>query len=343
MNMKSVQNSIRGKLARISTLAIVLAGAMDVAVAANPPITTAVRTLIVRVEDGTATDGSITRPTFSMGGMVIVGSDAYVTKNDVPDSNGTGWTTFYHVNDFNLPTMVVAPRTIRMKGGTNPVDLGHVNGLAYYRWPGADPLEVGSFYIPMLKAVGEDQVAQVNSQGEVTAFFKAKLGAAYKKIASITAYGNGVFIVGTADEEIADPNNSNQILKPYYTAIIDGGLFQLGHKFYVPTTLQYDVGQDIHYVPADDELLVPVWDGKGTAPTGRKNRIIVVKLGSFVNGRVYTPTRWIDLEVSASDASKFEVEGLTRDAAGTLFVASNIKSPDGSTSLDGIHKLTGQP
>ncbi|MEL1263347.1 hypothetical protein [Pseudoxanthomonas putridarboris] len=325
-------------------IAVGLMAVFGVAIAANPPITTANRTLILRVQDGSVSHNGVTRPTFSMGGLVIVGADAYVTKNDVPDDNGTGWATFYHIDNFNTPSAVVAPRTIRMKGSTAPVDMGHVNGMAYYRWPGTDPLEVGSFYIPMLKAVGDHQIAQVNNQGEITAFFKARQGAVEKKIASIAHYGGGIFIVGTGGENIADPSDANQILKPYYTAIIDGDWFELGDMFYVPTTKQFNIGQDIHYEPADDELLVPVWDGKNTVgtATGRKNRIIVVKLGNIQDGRVYAPRRWIDLTVPASDASKFEIEGLSRDAGGKLFVASNITNPAGTANIDGIHKLTGQ-
>lgn len=315
-----------------------------VAQAANPPITTAVRTLIHRVDDVAITDGTQTRSASAMNGMVIVGAtDAYLMKSDHSGSAATGWASFIHINDFNTAGPTIGEHTVRMRGSSVPYSLGHANGMAYYNTPGADGLTVGSFYVPMIKALGENQVAQINYQGEVTALFKARSGSQNKQIASIAYRGSGVWIVGTAGENIADPADANNILKPYYLATIVGDTFVLGNKFFVPTTKVFDVGQDIYYDSSADQLLVPVWDGKTTAttPTGRKNRIIVVALGTVTNGAVYTPVRWIDLTVSAADASKFEIEGIARDSAGTLFVNSNIVDTSGETGLDAIHKITG--
>jgi hypothetical protein len=313
--------------------------------AANPPTTVATRTLIQRVADTTITYGGVTRDIYAVNGLIIVGADAYMIKTDTSGDQATGWTSLYHIDNFNTASAVTAAHTITMQGSTAPVDMGHANGIAYYKTPSTDPLEVGSFYIPMLKALGDYQVAQVNNQGEITALFMAHRTAngvtANKKIASITYYGNSTFIVGTT-ETSADPDDDNIIRKTYYLATISGNYFELGTKFYVPTTKTFNTGQDIYYDAGHDQLLVPVWDGKnelGTA-TGLRNRIIVVDLGTITNGRVYTPSRWISVNVDATDASKFEIEGISRDANGKLFVASNIIHPDGFTFIDGIHKLT---
>ncbi len=326
--------------------AVMVVTLAPVAVAAsNPPITTAVRTLIQRVPDGSITHNGVTRLTYAFGGLVIVGDDdAYLFKSDTSGEEATGWTTFFHINDFNTPDAVTVGRTVRMKGSTVPYDMGHPNGLEYYRTPGTDYLEVGSFYIPMIKAVGDHQVAQVNNQGEITKLYKAKQGSTHKKIASIAYKGNGTWIVGTASENTSDPNDPNIIRKPYYTATIVGDHFELGTKFFVPTTRTFNIGQDIYYDKNKDQLLVPVWDGKNTVgtATGRKNRVIVVTLGTITNNKVYSPVRWIDLTVPASAASKFEIEGIARDGDGKLIVGSNIIHPDGVTHIDGIHKLTGQ-
>jgi|SRR5690625_211884 len=313
--------------------------------APNPPITTAVRTLIQRVPDTYITHDGVTRRVGGMNGLVIVGDDdAYVLKSDHAGTDQTGWATFSHINDFNTPNAVTGNYTVRMKGSSEPYSLGHANGLEYYRTPGTDFLEVGSFYVPMLKAPGDHQIAQLNNQGEITKLFKARKGASNKKIASLAYKGNGTWIVGTAGETVVDPNDSTILRRPYYTATIVGDYFELGTKFYVPTTTTFNIGQDIYYDKAKDQLLIPVWDGKNTVgtATGLKNRVIVATLGTITNNKVYSPARWIDLTVPASAAALFEFEGIARDSNGKLFVASNIIHPNGVTYIDGIHKITGQ-
>lgn len=313
---------------------------------AAPPITLAQRTKIVGVPNGSVSSGGVTRSTFNMSGLVIVGNDAYQTKSDTSDTNGTGWTTFHRIRDFQTANASSTVYAVRMKNGTAPVDMGHANGMAYYRSPGTDPTEVGSFYIAMMKAAGENQIAQVNASGEITAQFKARLGSVEKSIASITTYDAtaAIFIVGTAGENMADPVNADIIWKPFYLAVIDGAYFELAHRFHVPTTRTFNIGQDIYYEPDDDELLVPVWDGKNTlgTATGRENRVIVVELGSIQDGTMYNSKRWIDLTVSASDAQKFEFEGISRDAAGKLFISANVVLASGTAS-DAIYKITAAP
>jgi hypothetical protein len=308
-----------------------------------PTITTANRTRIVGVADVNVTSGGVTRPTFNASGLVVLGDNAYAIKADTHDTLGTGWTTFYRILDYASTSPSTASYTVRMQGSSTPLDVGHANGMTYYRSVGSDPTLVGSFYIAMFKSVGSYQVAQVNATGEVTKLFKARRGTAEKKIASITHYDSGVFIVGTGGENVADPVDPDVIWKPYYLAVMSGDYFELADKFYVPTNRTYNIGQDIHYVPADDELLVPVWDGRNTlgTATGRKNRVIVVELGAIVDETKYTPKRWIDLSVSATAAKKFEFEGITRDANGKLLVTANVVKPDG-VAIDGIYKITGQ-
>lgn len=341
--MHDVSSGVPGMMSRrtvMKSTAAALALAplgVGTASAADPHTTTAVRELIHRIPNGKVTDGTDTASTYSIGGLVVRGSDAYFNK-----FNDYGWTTFHHIAGFHTPEPVFTVRTVRLKGDveTSPADLGHVNGLSYFATEGADPDEVGSFYIPMLKAIGDDQVAQVNLNGEVTALFKARRGSSHKKIASVTYRGNGTWIVGTAGET---KEEADRFLRPYYTAKIVGDIFELDDFFQVPTVKTYNLGQDIYYHAPDDELLIPLWDGKsqGEPPTGLKNRIVVAELGTITDGRIYSPKRWIDLSVPASAASKFEFEGVTRGSDGALFVASNIKAPDGR-EIDGIHKLTGK-
>lgn len=322
--------------------AMSLVAALGVGVAnAAPPITEAQRTKIIGVPDGSITSGGVTRHTYNMGGLVIVGADAYQIKADNNETNGTGWTTFYHIVDFQTSGANLISRTVTMRNGTAPVDLGHANDMAYYPTPGADHTEVGSFYIAMSKTVGDYQVAQVNATGEVTALFRARQGSVEKSISSITSYGSGIFIVGTHGENVADEDDEDIIWKPYYRAIIDGGYFELADKFYVPTTRTYNTGQGIYYEPADDELLVPVWDGKNTlgTATGRKSRVVVVELGNIADGTRYHSKRWIDLTVSASDAQKFEFEGISRDPSGKLIISANVVTAAGAAA-DGIYKIS---
>lgn len=315
------------------------------AVMAAPPITQAQRTKIVEIPNGSVSSGGVTRPTFNVGGLVIVGNDAFQIKSDTNDTIGTGWTTFHRIQNFQSANSVSHVYIVRMKNGTAPVSMGHGNGMAYYRSPGTDATVVGSFYIAMMNPAGQNQVAQVNATGEVTAQFKARLGSVEKSIASITTYDadSAVFVVGTAGENVADPVNTDIIWKPYYVAVIVGNYFELADKFYVPTTRTYNIGQDIYYEPNDDELLVVVWDGKnklGTA-TGRKNRVIVVELGSIFDETKYSPKRWINLTVSEGDAQKFEYEGIARDSLGRLIISVNVVLPAG-TAVDAIYKITAQ-
>ncbi|UJP08980.1 hypothetical protein L2X99_10885 [Microbacterium sp. KUDC0406] len=348
MKKKTIREWVRPRRA---VPALLLSGAMVATLGAgasattNPPITTLNRTVIADIPDTYITSDGVTRRVGSVNGLYIVGdSDAYVLKSDHSGTDQTGWATFSHINDFNTSSAVKADYMVRLKGGTEPYSLGHANGLAYYRTPGTDYLEVGSFYVPTLEAPGEPQVAQINNQGEITKLFKARKGTSNKKIASIAYRGDGTWIVGTANESIPDPNDSNLIRRPYYIATIAGDYFELGNKFFVPTTKTFNLGQDIAYNPAKDQILIPVWDGKNTVgtATGLKNRIIFATLGTVTNNKVYTPVRWADLTVPASAATLFEFEGIALDSNGKLFVASNIVHPDGVTYIDRIHKLTGQ-
>ncbi|MGB3376533.1 MAG: hypothetical protein WBA87_15510 [Microbacterium sp.] len=336
---------------RKSLFAIVLSAAMVATIgsaaqaATDPPITVTKRTLIQRVPDTYITHDGVTRRVGSFTGLAIVGvDDAYAVKADHSGTDQLGWATFFHINDFNTPTATTGTHTVRLKGSTEPYPLGHANGLAYYRTPGTDYLDVGSFYVPMLKAPGDHQIAQINNQGEITKLFKARKGSSNKKIASITYRGNGTWIVGTAGESHPDPNDSTLIRRPYYLATIVGDYFELGNKFFVPITTTFNIGQDIAYNPAKDQLLIPVWDGKNTVGTATrlKNRIIVATLGTVTNNKVYTPVRWIDHTVPSSAATLFEFEGIDLDSDGKLFVGSNIVHPDGVTYIDGIHKITKQ-
>lgn len=329
----------RRALAAGLAAAIVTVMAIDAAVAAATPETIGVRTLITRVSNQTVTYNGTSHVTSAMGGLEIVGAagaeDAYVVKSDQAGENPSGWATLYHINNFGTTNTVTA-HVITMRGSNKPANLGHANGLAYYRTPGADYLEVGSFYIATLGQGVSYQVAQVNSQGEITKTFGAStVGGVAKNIASITYYGGGVFIVGTNDPKIDDPSDSSRVLKTYYTATISGNQFKLNTRFYVPTARNFATGQDIYYDSAKDELNVPVWDGP------LNNRIIVVELDSITANRKYEPKRWIRVNVSTSDAAKFELEGIDRNAAGNLFVSSNIVNPAGEIQIDGVHKITG--
>lgn len=341
---------IRATLARRSAPALALAAVLVATLgvgahaAADPPVTTAKKTLIQRVSDGEVSHDGVTRRIGAFAGLEIVGADAYAVKADLSGADQTHWALLYHVNNFNTPEADTVNRPIRMRGSTEPYDMGHANGLAYHRTPDTDPLEVGSFYVPMLKALGEDQVAQVNNQGEITNLYTASKGSADKKIASITYKGNSTWIVGTANESKPDPGDPDVILRSYYTATVTGDHFELGKQFFVPTTTTFNTGQDMYYDAAKDQLLVPVWDGKtaeGT-PTKRRNRVVVATLGTISEGKVYAPARWIDLTVPASQAALFEFEGISRDSDGRLFTGSNVVHPDGKTWIDGIHKITGQ-
>lgn len=328
-----------GPLCVLTTAALLLTP-VEVAAAA-PPTKDVAATLVHSVPDERVAHDGKTYSTYSMGGLEIVGTDAFLTKNG-PGADDESWATFYHINDFGSADATIGSHTVTAQGSDAPADLGHVNGMTYYRKPDVDPIKVGSFYIPMIKSAGSSQVAQVNNQGKITAQFKARQGSTDKKIASIAYRGDDTFIVGTAAENKTDPDDGSVILKPYYTARIKGDYFELGDKFYVPTTETYDVGQDIDYDTKTDELLVPVWDGKNTVgtATGRRNRVIVTELGTIKDGHVYAPTRWIDQEGPKSEVSKFEVEGICRDDSGKLYVGSNILGTDGSTGIDGVHQLT---
>ncbi|MFD5226639.1 hypothetical protein ACFWHT_13555 [Microbacterium sp. NPDC058342] len=342
--MKSTRAATRTSLLALALAAVMATTAGATAQAGtNPPITVTKRTLIQRVPDMYITHDGVTRRIGSFTGLAIVGADdAYAVKADHSGADQLGWASFVHINDFNTSGATTGTYTVRLKGSSEPYPLGHANGLAYYRTPGTDYLDVGSFYVPMLKAPGEPQIAQINNQGEITKLFKARKGSANKKIASITYRGNGTWIVGTAGESVPDPGDPTQIRRPYYTATIVGDYFELGNKFFVPTTTTFNIGQDIAYNAAKDQLLIPVWDGKNTVGTATrlKNRIIVATLGTITNNKVYTPVRWIDNTVSSSDASLFEFEGIDLDSEGKLFVGSNIVHPDGVTYIDGIHKIT---
>jgi hypothetical protein len=325
----------------VATL-LIMAAAPAAQAAADPPTTDADRELIQRVPDETITYDGLERRIGAFTGLTTVGSnDAYALKADQSGDEKTGWAILFHTENFNSDDASTDFATVRLKGSSAPYSLGHANGLEYYRAPGTDCATSGCFYVPMLKAVGDDQVAVLNENGEVTKLFGARKGDVDKKIASIAYRGDGHWIVGTAGENVPDPDDDTLIRKPYYDATISGDHFALGAKFFVPTTTTFDVGQDIDYDASTDELLVPVWDGQndvGTA-TGRKNRIIGVPLGEVTDGTVYTPSRWIDLTVPESAAAKFEIEGIDAKADGDIVVGSNIVHPDGETLIDGIHRI----
>src|SRR5690625_3005265 len=98
--------------------------------APNPPITTAVRTLIQRVPDTYITHDGVTRRVGGMNGLVIVGDDdAYVLKSDHAGTDQTGWATFSHINDFNTPNAVTVNYTVDRKGSSEPYSLGVLKSL----------------------------------------------------------------------------------------------------------------------------------------------------------------------------------------------------------------------
>lgn len=266
----------------------------------------------------------------NLGTLVVVGDDAYATKTNT--SKGPGWTAFYKIADFLGPAPVVTRHTVRVQGEQAPADMGHGNGLAY-----AD----GAFYLAMIHKLGDNQIAQLDESGQVVRQFKAKQGKTDKKAASITPYRDGRFIIGTAGENIEKGSSEDLVvLKPYYIASIEGDAFQLGEKFYVPTTGVYNVGQATHYSPETDEFLVPVWDGKGVtgAATGRGNRIIVVKLGKVKDDATYEPVRWLDCKPAQSDMQKFEVEGIAQAANGAIYVSANVIDIEGRAT-DGLYRI----
>lgn len=266
----------------------------------------------------------------NLGTLVVVGNDAYATKTNT--SKGPGWTAFYKIVDFLGPAPVVTRYTVRMQGEEAPADMGHGNGLAHVN---------GAFYLAMIHKHGDNQVAQLDDSGQVVRQFKVQQGSAGKQAASITPYRDGRFIIGTAGENIEKGANEKLVvLKPYYVARLEGDTFRLGEKFYVPTTGDYNVGQDTHYLPETDEFLVPVWDGKGaTGPaTGRGNRIIVVKLGEVKDGTTYEPARWLDYKAKESEARLFEFEGITDAVDGEIYVSVNEVDPEGN-AIDGVYRI----
>lgn len=266
----------------------------------------------------------------NLGTLVVVGTDAYATKTNT--SKGPGWTAFYKIADFLGSNPVVTTHTVRMQGEEMPADMGHGNGLAYAN---------GAFYLAMIHEPGEYQVAQLDGVGQVVRLFKVQQGNSGKRAASITPYRDGTFIIGTAGENVEKGAKENLVvLKPYYIASIEGDAFQLGEKFYVPTTGAYNVGQATHYSPDVDEFLVPVWDGKGVtgAASGRGNRIIVVKLGQVKDDAIYQPVRWFSSKPSESEARKFEIEGIAQAADGGFYVSANVTDIKGKAT-DGIYKI----
>ncbi len=323
---------------------------------AAPAVTVAQRHKITSVPDVVVTRTTSNNQTerhvsSNLGTLVVVGDDAYVTKTDTRDPDPSGWTTFYKIKDFQSASRRTYTYTVKWAHGEKPIDLGHVNGMAYYRSPGTDPYEVGSFYVAMLRRSDpcRNQVVQVNAKGGITRAFKAKLGSQCKPIASITHTGSGNFIVGTP-EKINDDDTSTS-WRAYYTARINTSgntdYFELDKKFFIPTTYDFYVGQDIHY--DDGDLMIPVWGGKVYDPDAKKtvlveerrmiNRIIEVELGNIVDGTYYQPKRWINLDVSPADASTFEFEGIHNNSNGNIIVGSNIVLSTGKAK-DGIHKIT---
>jgi len=266
----------------------------------------------------------------NLGTLVVVGKDAYATKTNT--GKGPGWTAFYKIADFLGPNPVVTAHTVRVRGEEAPADMGHGNGLAY-----AD----GAFYLAMIHKPGEHQIAQLDAMGQVVHLFKVQQGKDGKQAASITPYRDGKFIIGTAGENVEKGSGEDRVvLKPYYIASINGDTFQLGEKFYVPTTGAYNVGQATHYSPEVDEFLVPVWDGKGVtgSATGRGNRIIVVKLGRVKHDATYVPVRWLDCKPAESELEKFEVEGIAQAVDGEIYVSANVTDIE-SKAADGLYKI----
>jgi len=287
---------------------------------------------IIGLDDARMEHGGETHTASNLGTLVVVGKDAYATKTNT--SKGPGWTTLYKIADFLGPKPVVSTHVVRVQGNEAPADMGHGNGLAYAN---------GAFYLAMIHKPGDHQVAQLDEEGRVVRQFKAQQGRVGKQAASITPYRDGKFIVGTAGENIETGTQENLVvLKPYYIASIEGDAFQLGEKFYVPTTGAYNVGQATHYSAEADEFLVPVWDGKAVAgpATGRGNRIIVVKLGEVKDGATYEPVRWLDCNAMESEADKFEIEGIAQDADGGIYVSANVTDLAGKAD-DGIYRIAG--
>ncbi|WP_313477380.1 hypothetical protein [Microbacterium sp.] len=294
------------------------------------------------VPDTYISSDGVRRRITAFSGLAIVGvHHAYALKADNAAAVEPGWATFSHVSDLNTPSAVIRNYTVRLKNSAAPYPLGHANGLEYHRTPGVNALEVGSFYIPMMKPTGADQVAQMNGRGEITKLFKARQGRLNKRIASITYRGGGEWIVASAGESILHPDDPNVILRVFYTASIVGDYFELEHKFFVPTTRTFNTAQDIAYDAVNDELLVPVWDGLnsvGTA-TGRRNRIIVVSLGAVVDNKLYRPVRWINYTPSEDGVKLFEFEGIDLDSEGRLFLGSNVIRTDEAPCTDAIHEF----
>lgn len=285
---------------------------------------------ILGLDDAKIEHNGETHTASNLGTLVVVGTDAYATKTNT--SKGPGWTAFYKIADFLGSNPVVTTHTVRMQGEEAPADMGHGNGLAYAN---------GAFYLAMIHKPGEYQVAQLDGNGQVVRQFKAQQGKNGKQAASITPYRDGKFIIGTAGENVEKGAKENLVvLKPYYIASIEGDTFQLGKKFYVPTTGAYNVGQATHYSREADEFLVPVWDGKGVAgaATGRGNRIIVVKLGKVEDDATYEPVRWLDCKPPESEAKKFEFEGIAQAADGDIYVSANVVDTEGKAT-DGIYRI----
>lgn len=285
---------------------------------------------ILGLDDAKIEHDGETHTASNLGTLVVVGTDAYATKTNT--SRGPGWTAFYKIADFLGPNPVVTTHTVRVQGEGAPADMGHGNGLAYAN---------GAFYLAMIHKPGEYQIAQLDGNGQVAHLFKVQQGKIGKQAASITPYRDGKFIIGTAGENVKKGTKENLVvLKPYYIATIEGDAFQLGEKFYVPTTGTYNVGQATHYSPEADEFLVPVWDGKSVAgaATGRGNRIIVVKLGMVKDGATYEPVRWLGYKPAGSEVKKFEFEGIAQAADGEIYVSANVTDIEGKAN-DGIYKI----
>ena len=284
---------------------------------------------ILGLDDAKIEHDGETHTASNLGTLVVVGTYAYATKTNTV--KGPGWTAFYKIADFLSPNPVVTTHTVRVRGEGAPADMGHGNGLAYAN---------GAFYLAMIHKPGEYQIAQLDGNGQVVHLFKVQQGKNGKQAASITPYRDGKFIIGTAGENVEKGAKENLVvLKPYYIASIEGDAFQLGEKFYVPTTGTYNVGQATHYSPEADEFLVPVWDGKGAAAAaGRGNRIIAVKLGKVKDHATYEPVRWLNCKPAESEAKKFEVEGIAQTTDGEIYVSANVTDPEGKAT-DGIYKI----
>ena len=284
---------------------------------------------ILGLDDAKIEHDGETHTASNLGTLVVVGTYAYATKTNTV--KGPGWTAFYKIADFLSPNPVVTTHTVRVRGEGAPADMGHGNGLAYAN---------GAFYLAMIHKPGEYQIAQLDGNGQVVHLFKVQQGNSGKRAASITPYRDGKFIIGTAGENVEKGAKENLVvLKPYYIASIEGDAFQLGEKFYVPTTGTYNVGQATHSSPEADEFLVPVWDGKGAAAAaGRGNRIIAVKLGKVKDHATYEPVRWLNCKPAESEAKKFEVEGIAQTTDGEIYVSANVTDPEGKAT-DGIYKI----